>query len=230
MTNQNIVDYVKRRDDYIEEEVNVYQIGDRLNNILKVDKSIFRNLTISGSRGIVVLGSKLKFNNSTISFSVDSFGCSVVILNSPYSQKLNIAVNKIQSSVFIDENFSSNGISISVFDGKGVFIGKDNMWAAQVDCKNTDAHTILDLSGNVINPSEDIFIMDHVWIAHGVRILKGVILGANTVVGTGAIVTKKFINPNQILAGIPAKVVKKGINWDRRSVPLYMKCHESNKK
>ena len=174
-------------------------------------------------------GGNLRFNRSSISFGEDSSECSVIILNSPYMQKLNVAANKIKSSVFIDENFSSNGVSISAFDGKCVFVGKDNMWAAQVDCKNTDAHSILDLKGNILNPSEDVFIMDHVWMAHGVRVLKGVFIGANTVVGTGAIVTKKFTDTNQIIAGIPAKVVKRGITWDRRSVPLYMKCQEHNK-
>ncbi len=38
-----------------------------------------------------------------------------------------------------------------------------------------------------------------------------------TVLWVGEVfVTKVFNEPNIILAGIPAKIVKRGINWDRR--------------
>ena len=38
----------------------------------------------------------------------------------------------------------------------------------------------------------------------------------------GSIVTKVFNEPNIILAGIPAKIVKRGINWDRRCINKYL--------
>lgn len=47
-------------------------------------------------------------------------------------------------------------------------------------------------------------------------------IGDNSIVGWGSIVTRRFDEPNVILAGIPAKVVKRGINWDRRSLNKYM--------
>ena len=49
-----------------------------------------------------------------------------------------------------------------------------------------------------------------------------VCIGDNSIVGWGSIVTRRFDEPNVILAGIPAKVVKRGINWDRRSLNKYM--------
>lgn len=44
----------------------------------------------------------------------------------------------------------------------------------------------------------------------------------DSIVGWGSIVTKVFHEPNIILAGIPAKIIKRGINWDRRYINKYL--------
>ena len=49
------------------------------------------------------------------------------------------------------------------------------------------------------------------------------IIADNSIVGWGSIVTKEFNEPNVIIAGIPAKIVKRGINWDRRCINKYLK-------
>ena len=51
-------------------------------------------------------------------------------------------------------------------------------------------------------------IKDNVWIGMGAVILKGVTIGENSVVAAGAIVTKN-VPPNTIVAGNPAKIVKR---------------------
>lgn len=50
-------------------------------------------------------------------------------------------------------------------------------------------------------------IGDYTFIGAGVKILKGVTIGKNCVIGTGAVVTKE-IPDNSIAVGIPAKVIK----------------------
>lgn len=67
--------------------------------------------------------------------------------------------------------------------------------------------------GNRINISKDITIGEHVWIGANVSILKGCKIPNNSVIGTGAIVTKKFEKEGICIAGNPAKVVKEEINW-----------------
>ena len=52
---------------------------------------------------------------------------------------------------------------------------------------------------------------------------KNVKIADNSIVGWGSIVTKEFNEPNVIIAGIPAKIVKRGINWDRRCINKYLK-------
>lgn len=46
------------------------------------------------------------------------------------------------------------------------------------------------------------------WIAAGVKIMPGVVLGDWTVVGAGAVVTKSFPEGHCIIGGVPAKKIK----------------------
>ena len=94
-------------------------------------------------------------------------------------------------------------------------------WGVDVWC--TDAHTITDLEGNPVNYAESIEIGRHVWVGKDVKIGKNVRIADNSIVGWGSIVTKRFDEPNVILAGTPAKIVKRGINWDRKCMNKYAK-------
>ena len=75
---------------------------------------------------------------------------------------------------------------------------------------------LLDLeTGERLNPSVGIRIADRVWVGRDVQILKGVVLQPETVVATRSLVSRAFDEGNCVIAGVPAKVVKRGIRWDR---------------
>ncbi|OIP84709.1 MAG: hypothetical protein AUK44_01795 [Porphyromonadaceae bacterium CG2_30_38_12] len=57
--------------------------------------------------------------------------------------------------------------------------------------------------------SEPIKIGDNCWLATGCIVLAGVVLGAHTIVAAGAVVTKSFPEGNQLLAGNPARIIRK---------------------
>ena len=52
-----------------------------------------------------------------------------------------------------------------------------------------------------------IIIEENVWLGEGVKVLKGVTIGKNSVIGAGSVVTKS-IQENVIAAGNPCKVLK----------------------
>jgi acetyltransferase-like isoleucine patch superfamily enzyme len=55
--------------------------------------------------------------------------------------------------------------------------------------------------------AKPIVIEKNVWIATGATILGGVIVGENSMVAAGAVVTKD-VPPNSFVAGVPAKVIR----------------------
>ena len=58
------------------------------------------------------------------------------------------------------------------------------------------------------NPEFKIVIEDNVWLGAGVIILPGVIIGENSIIAAGAVVTKN-VEKNSIMGGVPAKLIKK---------------------
>lgn len=81
-----------------------------------------------------------------------------------------------------------------------------------------DSHSVLDLMGNRTNHAKDIVIGDHVWIGYRVCINKGVRIPSNCIVGTGAVVTKKFDTENVIIAGVPAIIIKQNVTWSSERI------------
>jgi acetyltransferase-like isoleucine patch superfamily enzyme len=53
-----------------------------------------------------------------------------------------------------------------------------------------------------------IIVNNNVWIGSGCRILSGVVIEERVIIGAGAVVHKS-IGPNTIVAGVPAKIIKK---------------------
>lgn len=97
-------------------------------------------------------------------------------------------------------------------------LGKDCMLSGGISIRNGDSHSIIDLNTNKrINYAQDIDIGDHVWIGSQVQILKGVKIGPNSIIGLRSIVTKD-IPSNCIAVGVPAKVVKERVTWDRERI------------
>jgi acetyltransferase-like isoleucine patch superfamily enzyme len=109
----------------------------------------------------------------------------------------NIHVGK---NVFINYACSFNDIG-------GITLEDDVMIAARVN---------LVTAGHPLDPAQrrhgityqPITIKRNVWIATAATILAGVTVGENAVVAAGAVVTKD-VQPNCMVAGVPAKVVKR---------------------
>ena len=84
----------------------------------------------------------------------------------------------------------------------------------------SDYHSILDASsGRRINHAKDVVIGDRVWFCRDFTILKGANIGNDSVVAAKALVTSGTYENNVVLAGNPAKVVKRNIAWDISLLP-----------
>ena len=114
------------------------------------------------------------------------------------------------------ETSVSGKTHLACIEGKNIVIGDDCMFSSDIILRTGDSHSVVDLQNNRINPSKSIEIGNHVWIGNKVTVNKGVFVPNNSIIGTGAVVTKTFENGNIIIAGNPAKIIKSDINWDRR--------------
>lgn len=122
-------------------------------------------------------------------------------------------------SLIIGENSTFENVHIAVTEpGRKVVIGSDCMMAYDIDIRTGDSHSILSTeTSDRINYAADISIGNHVWIAAHCSLLKGSTIAENSVVATGSVVTAKF-PANVIIAGNPAKIIKRGITWSRKRV------------
>jgi acetyltransferase-like isoleucine patch superfamily enzyme len=113
------------------------------------------------------------------------------------------------SNVYFDlddlNNFQSFGVYFQCIDAN-IFIGKGTYIAPNVGII-TSNHDPLDLGRHL--PGEDIVIGEKCWIGMNSVILPGVRLGDRTIVGAGSVVTKSLPEGNCIIAGNPAKVIRK---------------------
>lgn len=115
------------------------------------------------------------------------------------------------STLYIGRNSGLRGVTFVLKDAN-ITVGRNCMFGYGILLRNNDAHKVLDIDGNVTNEARDIVISDHVWLCERCTILKGVTVGADSIVAFGAVVTKDC-PPNSIMAGNPARVVKQNINW-----------------
>lgn len=105
----------------------------------------------------------------------------------------------IGKNVFINSNCNFQ-------DQGGIYIGNNCLIGHRV---------VLATLNHDINPTlrkcvyqKPIFIEDNVWIGSGAIILPGVRIGKNSIVAAGSVVTKN-VEENTIVAGVPAKFLRK---------------------
>ncbi len=164
-------------------------------------------------------GKRFIFNRSKIRIKGDNNHIVIKGSNSRINslQAYNLGNNCVLN---IGENFYQTGnllIDYACLDNKSVVIGDNCMFGQNIELMLGDWHKIIDRNTNeVLNDSKNgISIGNKVWIARQVKVLKNVTIPNNTVVATGSIVTKPFNEEYTIIGGIPAKVIKQNVIWER---------------
>jgi len=130
------------------------------------------------------------------------------VINSPlfYNTYTYIEARTKDSCVIFGDNVNVNN-SFSIVSEKRVVI-KDNVLIG-FNCNISDSnfHDLDKSNRKQTDPfPKEVIIENNVFIGNNVTILKGVVVGENSVVATGAVVTKSFPN-NVIIGGCPAKII-----------------------
>ena len=93
--------------------------------------------------------------------------------------------------------------------------GDDCLLGWNVTFRNSDGHAIFGPDGQLSNAPSDVRIGSHVWIAANVDVFKGANVPDGCVVAAHSLVTKDFDEMNSLIGGIPAKVIRRGVSWER---------------
>ena len=102
--------------------------------------------------------------------------------------------------------FNSN---VKIRCKNNIKIGKNVAISHDVTIMDSDAHNINYEGYQMTKP---IIIEDNVWIGSRALIMKGVNIGAGSIVAAGSVVTKD-VPANSIVAGVPAIVIKEDLKW-----------------
>ena len=101
--------------------------------------------------------------------------------------------------------------------GKGVQIGSELL------LRTSDGHSIFNCGEQLpYNEPQDVIIGDNCWIGARCTILKGAIIPSNSIIGACSLLNRKFSEENTIIAGNPAKVIKRNVSWDRTPYGTYV--------
>ncbi len=180
------------------------------------------SLDINGEDNLIELHLPLTMNRVTIKIKGNK---NFVDLRESKYQLNNIMINlgfEVDNrSVKIGSRFFCGGLNIVCPDhGNTVEIGDDCVFSDNIEIRSEDGHTIYDVvSGEIVNKSKSgVKIGKHVWISRNVFIGKNVQIADNCIIGHGSVCTKKLDEANCIYAGVPAKKIKGGVNWDRSRI------------
>ncbi len=170
---------------------------------------------ISGNSNRMVIESGLTRLSSS-SISIQGSNCTIIIGAGCNLKNVHLVIENNNGQIILKKHVTISGqTEIAVIEGTAVTIGRDCLFSANICIRTGDSHSIIDQETlKRINPSQDITIGNHVWIGNDVKILKGVIIGDHSIVGTGAILSGGNYPSHSIIGGIGhGKVLKTGIDW-----------------
>lgn len=140
------------------------------------------------------------------------------------------------ASIMIGNATTLGSSSMIVAGDADIYIGNNVVMSFDVTFYNTNSHAldIEERQSDLLNTleylrgtsksrkinwakieSNDIVVKDNVWIGFGATILKGVTIGEGAIVGAKSVVTHD-VEPYTVVAGNPAKIVKKLIGRDNK--------------
>lgn len=109
--------------------------------------------------------------------------------------------------LILGSGYINYNCNIACFDK--IVIGNNVAISENVTIRDSDNHY---LNSRNYKKSKPIIIKDNVWIGLNSTILKGVTIGEGSVVAAGSVVTRS-VPDHCLVAGVPAKVIKKNVFW-----------------
>lgn len=125
-----------------------------------------------------------------------------------------IAIDRESGKIIFGENFTITA-NTQIWSRNRIEFGKNNLISWDNIIMDTDSHKIYDkVSDNLLNIDKEIKIGDNVWIGCRCTILKGTIIGDDTVIGANSMVNGNYSKYNNvIIGGNPIGIKRECIYW-----------------
>ncbi|WP_297984833.1 hypothetical protein [uncultured Campylobacter sp.] len=186
-------------------------------------------ITFIGKNNILFLTPKCRLKNSSICFGGDN----ALVFLGDSTTLLNITLHSNCLFYGGNNNYynSAGSRTLLLSERKNIIIGDQCLFSHTIWFRNADPHLIYDnITNKRINPTQSIYIGDHVWVGQEVAFLKKSFVASGSIIGTKSVVTKLCYS-NTINAGNPIKQVKENIswrgecvhNWDEDKTKIYNK-------
>lgn len=124
-----------------------------------------------------------------------------------YAGYCHVEAAGLSSRIEIGDRAEFNNNLMLKSEGPGISVGRDGLFGAHVEIVDSNFHD-LDAARRVGGTPRmaPVTVEDNVFVGMSVKILKGVTIGRDSVIGAGAVVTKD-IPAGVIAGGNPAKVI-----------------------
>lgn len=197
-----------------------------LNEAIKCPVIISHRIKLEGinRKSIIIKGEKrfacIRIGFGASRFSIESSRKGMIRVengvieigeNSGFSE--GVILDAKNARIIFGKHFRCNYATLIAAENDDIVFGDEDVLGWRINIRNYDGHTIID-NGRKKTNHERIIIGDHVWICAHSDILKGTVIGADSVVGYGSLVNGKFDADNVLIAGKPARIIKESINWE----------------
>lgn len=194
----------------------VLRIKGRFGNSITLKGAFLKKtkIRIVGKNNTVIIHPENRLYNCLLHILGNN--CKIVIGKHCMLSHTELWIEDDEGEIQIGYRTTMEGGHIAATEGKSISIGEDCMFSHRIEIRNGDSHAIYDeQSKERINPAESILIGNHVWLGADAKVLKGSVLGDNSIIATGSIVTGKCEDYNAIYGGVPARKIKEGVTWIR---------------
>lgn len=213
------------------------------NNVIRIPKYSDIRLKISGKGNVIEIDNcqgslriHIPGNGNTINMpdcqgylKVSVYGNDNLVkfgTKANYTGEIAIGVSSCEchnARLIVGDNFNSGGVNIQLQENNSsITIGNDCMFSWDITIWCTDTHSVINKEdGRLLNFGKSVEIGNHVWLGRSVSIAKNTKISDNSIVGWCSNVTRVFDEANVIIAGNPAQIVKRDVNWDSKAPNLY---------
>lgn len=174
-------------------------------------------INLEGSGNVLILGNKTRLG----AIRLDVIGSNnILIIGDSVSYKRgHLRIVGDNQKFSIGRSTTIEKCYFLCQEGCDITVGEDCMFSYDIIVRTTDAHSVISLeTGERINHAKSINIGNHVWLGAEVMVTKGANLPDDCIVGARSICNRAFTESHTVIAGTPAKIVKRGVTWDRQRI------------